>query len=61
MNSVTRRVSHSVRIIVTGDCGHVLFTGMDVVQEKYPFWCDVCGEYKRDGKYPWVLTTKVMP
>ena len=50
-----------VRITVTGDCGHVLFEGLDVVEEKYPFWCEICEEYRRDGKYPWRLTTEVLP
>ncbi len=53
--------THPVKITVTGDCGHLLFEGIDVIEEKYPFWCGICEEDKREGKYPWRLTTEVLP
>lgn len=50
-----------VKITVTGDCGHVLWTGFDKVDEKYPFGCSECEEDKRTGKYPWKLATEIVP
>lgn len=49
-----------VKITVTGDCGHVLWTGFDRVDEKYPFGCSECEEDKRTGKYPWKLATEIV-
>jgi hypothetical protein len=52
-------VTQSVKLIVTLDCGHILtYTG--AIQEKYPFWCDVCEETIREGKYPWTVTTEIV-
>lgn len=50
-----------VRMTVTGGCGHVLGTYTDKIDEKYPFWCDVCEEYIRTDKYPWTITTELVP
>lgn len=48
-------------ITVTCECGEVIFEGTDTIEEKYPFWCDNCEDYKRTGKYPWTLKTRIMP
>lgn len=50
----------SVRITVTGDCGHVLGTWTDTIEDKYPFYCEECDLDKRTGKYPWKLTTEII-
>lgn len=57
---------HHVKITVTGDCGHILWQGFCRIDEKYPFWCDECDAAdfeadKRTDKYPWVLTTEIVP
>jgi hypothetical protein len=49
-----------VKITVTADCGHVVFEGYDSIAEKYPFWCDECGEDRREGKYPWSLAAQIV-
>lgn len=49
-----------VKLTVTGDCGHVLWTGFDVIEEKYPFWCDECENYRREGRNPWKLATEIV-
>lgn len=40
-------------------CGTEL-TFKDCIEEKYPFWCDDCGDYHREGKYPWKLETEII-
>lgn len=49
-----------VRMTVTGDCGHVLGTWDGKIEEKYPFWCEQCGEDKRSGRYPWTITADIV-
>ncbi|HEY1706406.1 MAG TPA: hypothetical protein VGG75_42580 [Trebonia sp.] len=51
-------MSH-VKITVTHDCGSLLGTWVDKIEEKYPFWCDDCEAYP-SGKWPWVLTTELI-
>lgn len=48
-----------VKITVTCDSGHVIGTWTDSIEEKYPFWCEECGDDKRMTKYPWKLTTEI--
>lgn len=40
-------------------CGTHLGTWYDTIDEKYPFWCDNCGDYSRKGSYPWKLTATI--
>lgn len=49
-----------VIITVTCDEGHVIDQYIDSIDEKYPFFCGTCDDDKRDGKYPWSLTTQVV-
>lgn len=42
-----------------GGCKGLIGTWADSVAEKYPFWCDGCDEYARDGAYPWTLTATI--
>lgn len=53
------RQRYRVRLVVTGDCGHVLWEGYDKIEDKYPFWCQECDDDKRSGRYPWSLTSEV--
>lgn len=47
-------------LTVTASCGHSAeFDGK--IEEKYPFWCEVCEEDRREGKYPWVVTARTEP
>jgi hypothetical protein len=48
-----------VEITVTCECGKILGIWIDAIDEKYPFWCEDCDEYKREGKYPWSLKTTI--
>lgn len=50
-----------VKITVTCECGTVIGIFFNTIDEKYPFYCDECDEYKRAGRYPWSLTTGVVP
>lgn len=51
----------TVQITVTCECGEILGVWENVIDERYPFWCEACDEYKRGGRYPWKLTTEVLP
>lgn len=47
-------------IAIYCSAGHLVGTWVDTIEEKYPFWCEQCGEYARDGKYPWRLVTDIV-
>lgn len=49
-----------VKLTVTGECGHVLWTGFDVIEEKYPFYCGECEDMRREGRYPWKLASEIV-
>jgi hypothetical protein len=55
-----RPTAKRVKLTVTGDCGHVVWTGFDAIEEKYPFWCKECEDMVRDGKYPWKLASEIV-
>jgi hypothetical protein len=51
----------SVRLtIYCGSCNEVIGVYNDLIDEKYPFWCDGCGDYCRTGSYPWRITTEII-
>lgn len=45
----------TVTLTVTCECGRVIGTYVNAIEEKYPFWCEDCDEYKRTDRYPWKL------
>lgn len=49
-----------VRLDVTcGRCERVLGTWHDEINEKYPFWCENCGDSTSGGKHPWKLIATI--
>lgn len=51
-----------VKITVTCEAEkHEVGVWFDRIEEKYPFYCDQCGDdLRQSGSWPWVLTTEVV-
>jgi hypothetical protein len=60
MDEPVTDAAQRVKLTVTGECGHVLWTGFDVIEEKYPFWCEECDDMRREGRYPWKLASEIV-
>ena len=55
------------RVLMKIHCGggHIAAEYKDVINEKYPFWCQACDDEGldpdlRSGKYPWSLTSEII-
>lgn len=60
-NGTAKRPSaQRVKLTVTGECGHILWTGFDVIEDKYPFYCYECEDDRRQGRYPWKLASEIV-
>lgn len=53
-------MNQRVKITVTMGCGHTQ-TYLDRIEDKYPFYCETCELDHRTAKYPWVITTEIVP
>jgi hypothetical protein len=52
------RLNHHVVITVICDNGHVVGQWANVIEEKYPFYCDQCDD-QLNGSYPWQIVTRI--
>lgn len=52
--------AQQVKLTVTGECDHVIWTGFDKIEEKYPFWCEQCDDFRANGRYPWKLASEIV-
>jgi NAD-dependent SIR2 family protein deacetylase len=49
-----------VKLIVTcGRCEQQIGEWYDKIEEKYPFYCEVCEEYTNGITWPWKLKTEI--
>jgi len=56
----------TVILTVTCAAGHIVGTYEDIIEEKYPFWCQECDDFwgggdLRQNSHPWKITTEVKP
>lgn len=57
--AATPTLPRRIRLDVVCNCGQPLGTWYDSIDEKYPFWCDRCDAYVRDGRHPWSVTATI--
>lgn len=52
-------MNQHVKMTVTCASGHVVGTYTDEIAEKYPFYCEECGDTLH-GRYPWKITAEIV-